>query len=300
MRGRRVAMLGAPSSAGAFAAGQELAPQALRQFDIAARLRAAGVDVRDLGDLPVVPWRPDRDYRLAQNAEAVVATAVAVRDAVAAAMAAGEAVLVLGGDCTVGVGTVAGAMSAAATPGLVYRDMHADLNVPTSVPDGALDWMGMAHMLAVDGCLAALRDIAPSVPMLADSHVVVLGHEGDQATEWERGVIAERSLRTVPAWLLRDRPADAAEAALDMPGEVGALLVHFDVDVVDFIDAPLSENTGRNVGVPLDAALAALSVLLAERRAVALTITELNPVHAQADPGCLDRLVDGVVAALAG
>jgi arginase len=104
----------------------------------------------------------------------------------------------------------------------------------------------------------------------------------------------------VPAWLLRDHPADAAEAALDMPGEVGALLVHFDVDVVDFIDAPLSENTGRNVGVPLDAALAALSVLLADRRAVALTITELNPVHAQADPGCLDRLVDGVVAALAG
>lgn len=293
-------MLGAPSSAGAFAAGQELAPQALRQLGIAARLQAAGLDVRDLGDLPVVAWRPDRSQPRAQNAEAVVATAAAVRDAVAAALAADEAVLVLGGDCTVGVGTVAGAMAAAASPGLVYLDMHADLNVPLSVPDGALDWMGMAHMLAVEGCLAALRDIGPSVPMLADSRVVVLGHERDQATEWEQGVIAERGLRTVPAWLLRDDPAAAAEAALEMLADAGLLLVHFDVDVVDFVDAPLSENTGRNVGVPLDAALAALSLLLADRRAAALTITELNPLHAQADPDCLDRLVDGVVAALAG
>ena len=77
------------------------------------------------------------------------------------------------------------------------------------------------------------------------------------------------------------------------------MIVHLDVDVVDFVDAPLSENTGRNVGVPLAAVAAALPVLMSDRRTAALTVTELNPVHAASDPGCLGRLVDALVAAIA-
>jgi arginase len=78
------------------------------------------------------------------------------------------------------------------------------------------------------------------------------------------------------------------------------VIVHLDIDVVDFVDAPLSENTGRNVGVPLAAVAAALPVLMTDRRTAALTVTELNPVHAAADPGCLGRLVDALVASIAG
>jgi arginase len=300
VRSTRVAILGAPSSAAAYAPGQERAPQALRDCGLVPRLAAAGVDVRDLGDLPGFMWRPDRVHPRAQNAEAVVAAAAAVRDAVAGALAGGEAVLVLGGDCTVGVGTVAGAIEAAASPGLVYLDMHADLNVPESVPDGALDWMGMAHMLAVEGCLPALRDIGASAPLLAASQVAVLGHEPGQATDWERGVIAGQGVGTVSADALRADPFAAAAAALAILAEADLLLVHFDVDVVDFVDAPLSENPGRHVGVPLESALAALRVLLADPRAAALTITELNPLHAEAAPGCLERLVEGVVGAISG
>ena len=75
------------------------------------------------------------------------------------------------------------------------------------------------------------------------------------------------------------------------------LLVHFDVDVVDFTDAPLSENTGRNEGLALDAAFAALSVLLSGERLSALTVTELNPLHGAEDGATLvsQRFVDGLV-----
>jgi arginase family enzyme len=63
----------------------------------------------------------------------------------------------LGGDCTVGVGTVAGALAAGgAPPGLVYFDMHADLNTPETVETGTLDWMGMAHMLGLPGTVPEL------------------------------------------------------------------------------------------------------------------------------------------------
>jgi arginase len=59
--------------------------------------------------------------------------------------------LVLGGDCTVGVGTVGGLQHRVERLGVVYVDRHADLNVPGSTLDGALGWMGIAHMLNIDG-----------------------------------------------------------------------------------------------------------------------------------------------------
>jgi arginase len=299
MRRRDLVILGVPSSAGAFAAGQERGPAALRDAGLVERL-AAGDDVLDLGDLPEFGWRPDREQPRAQHAERVAETAGHVRDAVAGRLAAGCRVLVLGGDCTVGVGTAAGSRLAGGRTGLVYVDMHADLNVPSSVVDGALDWMGMAHMLGIEGCLPELRDLAsPFVPMLDPSQVVVLGNEPGQATDWELSVIAERSIAIVTAGELRSNPAAAARSALGAVADATRVIVHLDVDVVDFVDAPLSENTGRNVGVPLAAVAAALPELMADPRTSALTVTELNPVHAAADPGCLDRLVDALVAAIA-
>jgi arginase len=155
-------------------------------------------------------------------------------------------------------------------------------------------------MLALDGCRPALRDIGPRTPLLAPGSVVVLGHEPGQATTWERDAIERLGLATVPAERLRTDPDAAAAAALGrLPVACAALLVHFDVDVVDFTDAPLSENTGRNVGVPLDAALAALAALAHDPRTAAVTVAELNPAHAAADPGALDRLCAGLAEGLA-
>lgn len=299
MRRRTVSVLGAPSSAGAYAPGQEDAPSALRDPGLLERLRRAGLQVRDAGDLPRFRWRPDRTDPAAQNLAQVVATAEGVRDAVAAALDRDEFALVLGGDCTAGVGTVAGSACAGGETGLVYLDMHADLNVPASVRDGALDWMGVAHMLALDGCRPALAGVGPRRPLLDPAAIVVLGHERGQATAWELDVIARMDVACVAAEQLRADPAAAAAEALRrLPSGCTRLLVHLDVDVVDFVDAPLSENTGRNIGVPLAAALAGLAAVMLDERVQALTVTELNPAHAAADPGALERLCGGIAGAL--
>ena len=295
---RIVSVVGAPSSAGAYAPGQEEAPAALRAAGLLELLDRA-CELRDAGDLSGFRWRPDRADRTAQNLADVAAMAVRVRDAVAPVLRSGALALVLGGDCTVGVGTVAGSAAAGGQTGVVYLDMHADLNVPGSVPDGALDWMGVAHMLAVDGCRAQLRDIGPRTPLLDPAQIVVLGHEEGQATAWERETIRRLGVTCVPAEALRADPASAAATALAaLPAGCTRILVHLDVDVVDFVDAPLSENTGRNIGVPLDAALAALAELLSDDRAQALTVTELNPHHASADPDALPSLCAGLAGAL--
>jgi len=56
---RQFGLLGVPSSAGAHGPGPEQAPRYLRDGGIVERLRAAGVSVRDHGDLPLVRGEPD-------------------------------------------------------------------------------------------------------------------------------------------------------------------------------------------------------------------------------------------------
>jgi arginase len=282
----KLAVIGAPTSAGAFAPGQEDAPDALRSAGLLDALNAAGRDVVDRGDIPRFRWRVDHDEPRSMNAAAVVAGVQAVAERVAATIGAGEQPLVLGGDCTVGVGTVAGAVAAGAEPRLVYFDMHPDLNTPSSAPDGAFDWMGVAHMLDVDGADDRLAGAGPRRPLLADDDVVFLGADPKQCTPHERAVIEARGLQLLDV--------DAVQQAIagNRP-----FLVHFDVEVIDFSDVPLSENTGRGIGIAFDRAFAALDVLLAHEALLGLTITELNPHHGAEDGSDLRRLVDRLAGA---
>ena len=71
------------------------------------------------------------------------------------------------------------------------------------------------------------------------------------------------------------------------------------MDVIDFVDAPLSQNTGRNVGVPMASALAALETLLADPRVATLTVTELNPLHGAEDGSTLQAFSLGLSSAVA-
>lgn len=298
---RPIAIIGAPSSAGAYAPGQERAPAALRAAGLPARLHAVGREVIDHGDSPLFRWRPDRANPYAQNLPAVRDAIIATTERVRAADAAGRLPLVLGGDCTVGIGTVAGMLAREPERvGLIYFDLHADLNTPDSVPDGALDWMGMAHLLDEPAACPELRQIGPRTPLLVPEQVVLFGHSHTRATPWEREAITRHALRAVPVEEVAAAPEEAARAALSLLPDADRLLVHFDVDVIDFTDAPLSEHTGRNEGLTLDQAMRALRVLTAHPDFAALTITELNPLHGEEDGATLERFVVGLVKALHG
>jgi arginase len=291
---KNLTIIGAPTSAGAYAPGQEDGPAAMREQGIAEALAAAGYAVTDAGDVERFRWRPDPESPRAANAAAVAERARQVAERVAA-VPAGDRVLVLGGDCTVGVGTVAGLTRRGARPGLVYFDRHADLNVPESTIDGTLDWMGVAHMLDVEGCTAALAGVGGERPLLEPARLAFLGQGG--VSNPEEAVMYARRIDAVT---LEDAIADpeaAARAALELLADCAELAVHFDVDVLDFLDAPLAENTDREPGVPLAAARAILAVLLADERTTALTITELNPHHGAEDGSTVRRLVEAVAAA---
>jgi arginase len=298
---RPLGVVGVPTSAGAFAAGQEQAPQALREAGLLDSLSRHGVEVRDRGDREQWRWRPDRANRRAQNLAKVVEIVEDTARRVGESIDEGEVTLVLGGDCTVGIGTVSGQLTAGESVALVYFDAHADLNVPESVREGALDWMGMAHMLAEDGAAAELAGAGPRTPMLDLDRVSVLGWDPEQATAFEREAIERRGISVVPADEVRADPEGAAARVREWAEDRGErLVVHFDVDVVDFTDVPLSENTGRNVGLAYEPAIRALGMLLASPRLTALTITELNPDHAEQGVGSIERLAADVAKGIAG
>ena len=291
----RLHIIDAPTSAGAYAPGQQDGPHALHAAGLDAQLLKDGVELVLAGACDRFRWAPDPVSPRAANAAAVVDRAGQIADLVAAVPPT-DRVLVLGGDCTTGVGTVAGLMRRGDDAGVVYLDRHADLNVPGSVIDGALDWMGVAHMLGVDGALPELAGLAGPPPMLAPGRIVLLGLGPHTAFEAEQ--ISSRGLAVTDVEALIADPAGAAQAALGALGGAETVAVHFDVDLVDFLDAPLAENVDRGPAPSLDATAAALGVLLADDRVRALTVTEFNPNHGAEDGSTTRRLVAALVAAL--
>jgi arginase len=288
---RRIAVIGTPSGAGACGVGQEQTPAAIRAAGLIGQLGRVGFEVSDLGDSPVVPWRPDRANPRAQNLQAVVDTVQSTTERVADALAENDKVaLVLGGDCTVGIGTVAGVQRALGRVALAYFDLHSDLNTPASATDGALDWMALAHMLAIEGTEPTLTAAAGTAPLLDPDQVVLFAHSRSQSTRFERGEIERLGLARVALEQVRGDPEGAATRALELlANRSDRYAIHLDVDVVDFTDAPLSEHPSRNTGLKLQEMLRALRVLASGPGLVAITLAELNPHNAAADDGLLER-----------
>jgi arginase len=296
---QRIAVLGAPSTAGAYAPGQENTPRLLRDHGLLDRLQETGATVVDAGDTPYFSWTPDRARPRAQHVAQVAANTQAIAAATRDALAAGNRVLVLGGDCTTALGVVAALRDTADRPALVYLDRHPDMNTPDSVADGALDWMGMAHMLALPGTEPDLLEALGQAPLLEASRVVLLATDETQHTPWEREHVARLGMRAFDWRTVAADPAGTAAQALAGITDADAIAVHFDVDVLDFTDAPLSQAVIRNTGITLDQAGEALAGLLSDPRVRAVSVAELQPAHAAADPAVVDRLV-GVLAGALG
>ncbi len=260
----------------------------------------SGLEVHDDGDLPHQMWRPDRDHPLAQNAGQATASLRQLAGRLEPLLARGDLALVLGGNCTIALAVMAALRRlGAGAPGLLYVDRHYDINTPESTTDGALDWMGLAHALALPGCVDTLTDAFGPRPLLEPYQVAWLGVEPRVATGWEREQADRLGLRVTTSEALAADPAGAARAALDhLPP--GPLAVHIDVDVLDFIDAPLAENTDcRNTGPTLDQAVEALQLAARDPRLRALSIGELNPTRCAGDPDALPRFAGSIARILA-
>lgn len=293
---RHLTVVGAASSAGAYAPGQEKAPAAFRRHGLAAALAAGGLQVTDEGDVAAFRWRPDPSRPEAMNLDAVRTTACAVADAVARALAAGGQALVLGGDCTVELGSVAGAVSDGASVGLIYVDYDVDLNAPQT-SDGALDWTGVAHLLDIAGAADELAGLGPRRPLLRPSDVLFFAAENITPPEAE--TMAALGLARIPLSDVKDDPVGSAREAVRWAGRFDRLLVHLDVDVLTYTDFPIAENVRRCEALSFDELSRALPVLTGASNWRCLTVAEVNPEHAPDEAEAFEPLIGLLAKALA-
>jgi arginase len=287
-------LIGVPTSAGAHHAGQERAPAALRAAGLSHILREAGVSVSDAGDLPGATFAVDSEHPRARNLQEVVRVASEVADAVAAVVATGRRPLVMGGDCTITIGAVAGLRRQHPDLGLVYVDADADLGAlnlqPASTPgqpgqpqtpdqvSGILDSAGISYLLGFGQ--PELAGLGGEPPLLEASRLAIIGCDPREVSEAERTFLSDAGVNYQEAMALIAGPERAARLALTAVAKAaGPILVHFDVDLIDSGELPLGNFPHYGTGVSLEHAVRCLSVLCAHPACAGLVLTEVNPTH---------------------
>jgi arginase len=128
----------------------------------------------------------------------------------------------------------------------------------------------------------------------------VLFFANDNVEPFERKIIDELDIAEVRLADVAADPSTAAEAVVSgWAQQFERLLVHVDVDVLDYVDMPLAENNRRNIGLRFDQLMASLRPLLRAPNWTALTVCELNPDHGEIDGSTLRTFAEALADALA-
>lgn len=271
---KQIALLGAPTSAAAFAAGHEKATQALRAAGLVERLKSIGYSVNDMGDDPVELYKPDEESPRARNLAGVVHSLERLKPRVEAAVKTGGLPLILTGDCSPALATVAGVRRYFRGASIVYMDCDADLNVPATSPSGCVDGMVVAHLTG-RGAAEMIR-FWPEPPLVRDPDVALFGVGRIDAPEEE--VLSRTAIRCFRAADVRRMGvAAAAEMAVErIHGGNNELVVHLDVDVISREDFDATDLPNEN-GLRLEEVRQALEIFVKQRRLAALEVAAYNP-----------------------
>jgi arginase len=288
-------LIGVPSSAGAHGPGQEKAPAALRQAGLLGALREAGLEVQDLGDLPVTRFQPDSANRKRQSRSRVIAVARQVADRVAAAVERDLVPLVIGGDCTITLGVVAGLLRQQPDLGLIYFDGDADMTTPETTRSGIFDSMGISHLIGEGD--PEVAHLGPRFPLLRPDRITLFGFHPYEIEPEEQRLLEKSAMAQYPVTSMGDRPVEpAAEALARLEERARAIAVHFDVDVMDSAEIPLADWPHYDA-LGFGDAMRCLRVFAGSPKLAALVVTEINPDH---DPDGLlvRRFIDAFADAL--
>ena len=282
----KIALLGVPSSAAALSAGHEGAPAALRAAGLIDRLRSVGYEVVDLGDDPQQISKPDTESPRARNLPGVLKSVESLKPRVEQAVKSGALPLILGGDCSIALGTVAGARRYFRNIGMIYMDADADLNTPASTPSGCLDGMVVSHLTG-RGAPELVRFW--SEPFLVREPDLALFGVSRLDPPEEAFLTNSPLRRYLVADVKRLGPAAAAKTALDrIRGNGNEFILHFDVDVISGFGATNYPSTN---GLSFQEVREALLVFAQQKNLAALEITAYNPTK-DSDGDAAKKIVD--------
>ena len=280
MKQSHIAIIGAPMDLGAGRRGVDMGPSALRVAGLHQKLADLGYQVEDLGNIIVdqpesLPTGPSHARYLPQIAH----TCARLAEVVEGAADQARVPLVLGGDHSAAIGTIAGMArhrrKASHKLGLLWLDAHADMNTPESSPSGNVHGMPLACVIGTGP--AELTGIAGHVPMIHPDNVAIVGLRSvDDIERYNvRGAgvhpftmrdIDERGMRTV-----------MQQAIHAVSSNTSGFHLSFDLDAVDPDEAP-GVGTPVHGGITYREAHLAMEMVAECGRMTSFDLVEVNPI----------------------
>ena len=253
-----------------------MGPSAIRIARLEERLKALGHAVEDHGNVPAADMStasvgdPRARYLLD-----VVRQCEVIADLVSDCVMKRAFPLVLGGDQSTSIGTLAGLAKETNRRGIIWVDAHGDFNTPQTSPSGNIHGMALAAILGYgDRRLASLGGVSP---MALEKNTVLIG--GRSFDEMEAKAISKSK---ITVFTMRDIDELGMKKVIhDAIGVAGTGVegVHlsFDVDSMDPREAP-GTGTPINGGLTYREAHLAMEMVSDSRRDTSAEFVEVNPI----------------------
>ncbi len=277
---RPIKIIGVPMDLGANRRGVDMGPSALRIAGLQPRLIQLGYAVEDLGNLPVNIPEVLRitDPRVKYLAE-VADVNRRLADRVEEVVAEGAIPLVLGGDQSISIGTIAGLAAhyhqRGEKIGVLWFDAHADMNTPETTPSGNIH--GMPYAVSLGLGAPELTDLKGFRPKLDPSCCVLIGVRDVDPLE------RENIRRTgVTVFTMRELDELGMRAVMERAIEIasrGTAGFHVSLDM-DFFDPFYAPGVGTPVpgGATYREGHLAMELIADSHHLLSLEIVEVNPV----------------------
>ncbi len=280
MAKRSVTLIGVPLDLGAGRRGVDMGPSAFRVADIDHKLAELGYDVRDAGDLPVkIPETQGPGNPRLKYLKEIKEVCELLRDRVGTVVAEGGIPVVLGGDHSIAMGTLAGLArhhrARNEKIGLVWLDAHADCNTPETSPSGNIHGMPLAVALGLGS--PELVNLAGATPMVDGSRAALVGiRDVDHA---ERANVRSTGVGTFTMRDIDERGMRAVMEEAIKRASTGTAGIHvsFDLDGMDPDFAP-GVGTPSPGGLSYREAHLAMEMLADTGRVISAELVEVNPI----------------------
>lgn len=278
--GRMVKIIGVPMDLGAGRRGVDMGPSAIRIAGVNQALARLGLEVGDAGNVHVHPpeaiERTDsRAHFLPQIAEAAEELAQMVE----AALEEGWLPVILGGDHSIAVGSVAGLASfyrkRDQKVGIIWLDAHTDINTPETSPSGNVHGMPLAALLGRGA--EALTSVAGFAPKVLPENAVVIGARS--VDPGERELIKALRIRVFTMTEVDERGMAevVAEAIEIVSRNTAGFHVTMDMDFLDPSYAP-GVGTPERGGATYRESHLAMEKIAASGGVLSVEVTEVNPL----------------------
>lgn len=276
----KIRIIGVPMDLGASRRGVDMGPSALRVAGLQSRLKQLGRQVEDIGNIPVKqPEEQHYGEKRAKYLDEISETCKGLAEIVHKTLEEDQTPLVLGGDHSIALGTIAGVSSffhkQSKRIGVIWLDAHGDMNTPESSPSGNVHGMPLASVIGYGP--RELTELAGHNPMVEPHNVALVGIR--ELDPKERRLMKESgvhvfTMRDIDERGMREVMADALRFAGD---DTAGIAVSLDMDFVDPADAP-GVGTPVRGGVTYREAHLAMEMVADSRAMVSFELVEINPV----------------------